>query len=382
MRNVIRTPDMSGWLGVDFFCGGGGSTTGAAMAGMRMAAGVNHWVVALATHAANHPLAHPFHENINTLDPEVLFPHVGEPLKRKKRLMAWGSPSCTGHSDARGEDRPHHDEARMTATGFQHCLEVLLPDDLVTENVEEFLDWSSLHVMAQKGWRQRLTDRITVYRGSKAPTERRAGKLFMAWKAFLEGLGYRLTVNIVNSMHFGVPQERERVIICGSLHRQPPPLLYPEAPCIVTAAEVLDFDDPAPKWTSFSKIRSAATRASIERGIKDGCGDRFIKLYYSNGSGLTGRRLDRPLPTIPAADVVALVDCTRGREPMLRVATVKELKRGMSFPDDYVVMGSTKSGRGPIVRYEDGGARSDVTAQLGNAVPPLLAKAVIEQMAA
>lgn len=379
LKLVTGFPD---WDAVDMFAGGGGSTTGAELAGLIVKVAANHWDPALATHKANHPLVEHLKEDISVMDPHKVAKFVGLPRERKRRLLGMGSPSCTGHSGARGEDRPEHDRARMTANGLLHVWELLLPDVTFTENVEEFLDWSSQTVMDQPGWRQRLTDRIIVYKGDTTPHERRAGKLFMAWKAFMEGLGYKLTVNILNAMHFDVPQDRERVVIIGSLHEQPKPVVYPKNARIITAAEVLDFEDDNAEWRPFSKIRSEATRASIMRGIRDGCGDRFIKLYYSNGSGLTGRRLDRPLPTIPAADVVALVDCKRGKEPHLRIATMKELLRGMSFADNYTVMGSKKdkkTGRVSYVPYDEGGARADCTAQIGNAVPPRMAKGIIEQ---
>lgn len=382
-RNALRrvAPD---WIGVDFFCGLGGSTTGGFRAGVEMRAGANHWPAAIASYRANHLAlgVQSFLEDMSIMDPHKLLPLVGAPRKRRRRLLAMGSPSCTGHSDARGRERPEHDKARMTATGLQHCWELLLPDMTFTENTVEFLDWSSLLVMQEEGWRQRLKDRITVYRGSNTPEERRAGKLFMAWKSFMEGLGYKLTINIVNAMYFGVAQERERVIIIGSLHEQPKPVLHPPRARIITAAEVLDFEDDSVRWTPFSKIRSEGVKASILRGIEDGCGERFLKLYYGSGSGLTGRTLDRPLPTIPGADVIGLVDCTRGPEPHVRIATLRELRKGMSFDEDYIVMGTTKKGEGPIIPYEEGGARADATAQVGNAVPPLMAQEIILQMAA
>lgn len=104
--------------------------------------------------------------------------------------------------------------------------------------------------------------------------------------------------------------------------------------------------------------RVEATRNRVARARKDGHGERFVMPYYGSGSGETGRSLDRPLGTIPAADVWAVVDGDR-----MRMLTTTELQRGMGFPVSYRVLGT----------------RADVTKQLGNAVPPPLACGVARQ---
>lgn len=90
---------------VDLFAGAGGTTTGATWAGARVLCAVNHWPTAVETHAAAHPSTEHRCEDAAILDPTTLPAH--------DLLLA--SPSCTGHTRARGKDQPHHDAARATA---------------------------------------------------------------------------------------------------------------------------------------------------------------------------------------------------------------------------------------------------------------------------
>ena len=53
----------------DLFAGGGGTSTGAALAGVDVTVAVNHWAPSLATHAANHPTTQ--HENIDISQAEA-----------------------------------------------------------------------------------------------------------------------------------------------------------------------------------------------------------------------------------------------------------------------------------------------------------------------
>jgi DNA (cytosine-5)-methyltransferase 1 len=78
---------------VDLFCGAGGSSTGLVEAGFELALGVNHWDVAVATHAANHPGAEHWCEDVDRTDMRRL-PRDAEVL--------WASPICTEGTPAGG----------------------------------------------------------------------------------------------------------------------------------------------------------------------------------------------------------------------------------------------------------------------------------------
>ena len=86
----------------DLFCGAGGSSTGAEMVpGVEVVMAVNHWRLAVATHAANHPGAAHDCADISQVDPRR-YPSTD---------LLWASPECTNHSIARGMSRRRQAEA-------------------------------------------------------------------------------------------------------------------------------------------------------------------------------------------------------------------------------------------------------------------------------
>lgn len=267
-------------VAADLFAGAGGFSCGAAAAGIDIVYAANHWELAVTVHAANHP---------NTK-------HVCQDLRQAnwKDLpyhdILLASPCCQGHSEARGKDTMAHDASRQTAWAVVDCVEVKRPKVLVVENVPEFKKW----------------------------------KLYELWRQSLETLGYHLTTNVMNAADFGVPQNRERLFIVGSLKRG----IEVKSPNHKhTAAEtILDFKNGS--WSQVTKPhRAEATLSRIKRG-RETFGDRFIIAYYGNEKG--GRSLKAPLGTITTRDRFAVVDGDR-----MRMLTVDEYKRGMGFPAGY-----------------------------------------------
>lgn len=97
-------------LYVDLFCGAGGTSTGVESAKInggqcaKVIACVNHDANAIASHAANHPDALHFTEDIRTLELSPLVSHV---QKNKKKysdalVVLWASLECTNFSKAKG----------------------------------------------------------------------------------------------------------------------------------------------------------------------------------------------------------------------------------------------------------------------------------------
>src|SRR5437868_2024853 len=63
----------------DFWCGGGGTSTGLALAAQELGlkvelTAVNHWEIAVLTHSTNHPDARHFCKAVDTLSPLDIFP--------------------------------------------------------------------------------------------------------------------------------------------------------------------------------------------------------------------------------------------------------------------------------------------------------------------
>lgn len=268
----------------DLFCGAGGWSEGARLAGLDVVACVNHWPVAVQTHQVNHPQALHVCQDAALMDPRDLPAYDG--------LLA--SPACQGHTPARGKERPHHDATRATAWCVVNVCEVTRPLWFVVENVPAFLKW-------------------TLYR---------------PWAEALRLLGYTLTEHIFDASAFGVPQERVRVYIVGS--RANATWIHAPKARPVAAESILDEDGA---WSPVDRPgRASATLRRVEAS-RQRYGSRFLLPFYS--ATRVGRPLTRPIGTVTTKDRYALVDGDR-----MRMLTVAEYRRAMGFREDYILTGS------------------------------------------
>ncbi|CAL9677562.1 hypothetical protein SUDANB95_07887 (plasmid) [Actinosynnema sp. ALI-1.44] len=215
---------------IDHFCGAGGSAQGAeAVPGIKLVHAINHWQLAVETHAANFPHADHSVTNLSTVDPRY-FPRTN---------LAWFSPECTNHSQAKGlkrqakqpdmfgETLPDEAVVRSRATMWDVVTftRVHHYEAVVVENVVDVMHWVD------------ITD-------------------FMA-AMVNEGYSYRIIY--ASSMHFPTarvlraPQSRDRVyIIFWKKGNKAPDLeLRPAAYCsgcdeVVRAMQV--FKKPGKSW--------------------------------------------------------------------------------------------------------------------------------------
>lgn len=232
------------------------------------------------------------------------------------------SPACQGHTPARGKERPHHDACRSTAWAVVSALECHKPAFGIVENVPAFTRW----------------------------------QLFPAWCSALHALGYAVAPHLVDCADLGVPQHRERVFIVLSRSRAPLHLNLLKVDH-VPASAIVDFN--AGKWSPIERNgRATATLARIINGRKQH-GDRFLSAFYGATKG--GRGLNRPIGTITTRDRWAVIDGDR-----MRMLTVPEAKRAMAFRNDYRLPANSR----------------DAMMMLGNAVPPLAARRIIEAVSA
>lgn len=284
---------------IDLYAGLGGSTEGAKQAGVDVVWAANHWPVANHTHEANHPETKHTLQDLQQADFRDIPPHT----------IGMASPACPGHSIARGKDKPHHDASRATAWAPVTCAEIHRQPCWVIENVSRFLKW----------------------------------ELYPAWEMAWSRLGYTLAPHLLDSADHGIPQNRVRVFIIATRSKSPF-ALCPIRREHVSATTILD------EGGAFSSIRSLClkSRRRIAAGRRQH-GDRFIVSYYSKGSGLGGRSVHRPLPTVTTKDRFALIEGNRSR-----FLTVNELRKAMGFPDGYIL---------PV-------QKAVAKHLLGNAVPP------------
>lgn len=185
-------------LYIDLFCGAGGTTTGveaARIGGRKIAkviACVNHDANAIASHAANHPNAMHFTEDIRTLDIRPL-KELAERYRKRypgAKLVLWASLECTNFSRAKG-GKPRDPDSRTLAEHLYRYVEMLTPDYVQIENVEEFMAWGPLNEHGR-------------------PVSRLQGCDYLRWVDNVCSYGYSYSYRIINAADHGAYTSRKR----------------------------------------------------------------------------------------------------------------------------------------------------------------------------
>lgn len=202
-------------LYIDLFCGAGGTSTGVEMATFngnkcaKVIACVNHDSNAIASHAANHPNALHFTEDIRTLKLSSLIDHTERMrlLYPDAYLVLWASLECTNFSKAKG-GLPRNADSRTLAEHLFRYIEALNPDYIQIENVEEFMSWGD---MDENGH----------------PISRDKGKSYVRWVNKVCKYGYYFDWRILNAADYGAYTSRKRFF--GQFARLGLPVAFPKA---------------------------------------------------------------------------------------------------------------------------------------------------------
>ena len=311
---------------VDLFCGAGGSSIGAQMAGAEVIASIDADPLAVATFKDNFPNAKVV---LGRLDESNGVRLLGD-LGRVDLLLA--SPECTNHSVARGA-RAIDEVSLRSGLHVLPFLRAWKPQFLVLENVSRMQRW--------EGWSTFLKE--------------------------LTSAGYHHSVLILDAQHFGVPQARRRMFLVASRRSKPPSEILATTTGPLTVIDLLDRPGThlARSITKRKRPLAEATIERIRRGREGVGGNKdFIIVYYGSDAAGGWQPLNRPLRTLTTLDRFGLVSGT-GNKTTLRMLQVSELKRAMGFPESFIL---------------DQGSRRDRVRLLGNAVCPPVMKSVIENL--
>ncbi len=298
-------------LYIDLFCGAGGTSTGVENARYvgeqcaKVIACVNHDVNAIASHAANHPEALHFTEDIRTLELSPLISHI-ERMKKiypDALVVLWASLECTNFSKAKG-GQPRDADSRTLAEHLFRYIEAIDPDYIQIENVEEFMSWGD---MDENG----------------RPISKDKGRCYEIWKRNVMRYGYDFDWRILNAADYGAYTTRKRFF--GIFAKKGMPIVFPSATHCKDGKsdmfgsmekwkpvkEVLDFSDEGESIFCRKKPLAEKTLERIYAGLIKfvaGGKDAFIVKYNSmNSNGkYQAPGIDEPCPTVATQNRLAL----------------------------------------------------------------------------
>lgn len=290
-------------LYIDLFCGAGGTSTGVERAmyeGNKCAeviACVNHDPNAIASHAANHPNALHFTEDIRTLDLTELVAHTNSKRAANPNALVvlWASLECTNFSKAKG-GQPRDADSRTLAEHLFRYIEALTPDYIYIENVEEFMCWGDLDENGK-------------------PVSRDKGRLYMRWVQTVCKYGYDFAYRLLNAANYGAYTSRTRFF--GIFAKKNLPIVFPEPTHCKNGRrdmfsslqswkpvkEVLELSNEGKSIFERDKPLADKTLERIYAGlIKFVAGGKeafLIKYNSMNQSGkYTAPSIDEPCPTV------------------------------------------------------------------------------------
>lgn len=241
---------------IDNFAGGGGASTGIALAlGRGPDLAINHDAEALAMHAANHPGTRHLREDVFAVDIAAVV--AGRPVG-----LGWFSPDCKHFSKAKG-GKPREKRIRALAWVMVKWAAIARPRVLVLENVEEFQTWGPL---AADGM----------------PCPRRRGATFRRFVARLRALGYAVEWRELRACDYGAPTIRKRLFLIARCDGCP--IVWPapthadpksktqdtkaHLPPWRTVAECIDWSLPCPSIFGRKRPLAVATLRRIARGLR------------------------------------------------------------------------------------------------------------------
>ncbi|WP_370815551.1 DNA cytosine methyltransferase [Veillonella sp.] len=337
---------------IDLFAGVGGLSLGFEMEGFDILL-ANEFDQSIATaYKENHKRTNVVVGDITSLDLSKVF---GEYVNKIDVVI--GGPPCQGFSQ-KGKRKTINDERNFLFKHYVEVVKFVKPKYFVMENVPNLLT-------AEKGF---FLNEI---------------------KGLFKGYGYSIRYGILNAADYGVPQNRRRAIIIGKYLATPPELPLPCKQKVTIWDAISDLAYLESGEGEFEQEYRNSPKSDYEKKMRKGS-----KILYNHmatkHSALALERLSLIPPNagkevLPKEHItksvysgtwsrmkqndVAVTITTRFDTPssgkfthpfLNRAITVREAARLQSFPDTFKFIGSKMS----------------QMKQVGNAVPPLLARKI------
>lgn len=303
--------------GADLFCGAGGTSNGleeaAEEAGFELhTVLVNHWRVAIETIRKNHPNAIAINSDLERVDPRVAVP------SGYLRILV-ASPECTHYSNAAG-GRPKNKQSRATPKWILKWMSLLDIEDVLLENVKEFMTWGPLHRTCICG----VGTHIEAKKHKRSchfekPIKSRKGEYFKRFIAKMRSFGYTVDWRVINCADYGDPTTRQRLFIQA---RKYSPMTWPKPTHSrtgktvfgrtkkwVTARDILDLDHKGESIFTRAARGKAPLVPNTLRRIAEGL-HRYSGLPFVIGQQSLSmpRSIDAPIPTIASSGSIHYIE--------------------------------------------------------------------------
>lgn len=341
---------------IDLFAGVGGLSLGFEMAGFKVVLANEIDKDIALSYKKNRPRVNLIVEDITKLPIEKTFANYVKSVD-----VIVGGPPCQGFSQ-KGKRKSINDKRNFLFQYFFKVVEFVRPRYFVMENVPNLLT-------TENGYFKK--------------------EIFQLFQS----IGYSLSAKILNASDYGVPQNRRRAIIIGKLHGMP--IIFPECldkkTTVWEAISDLSFLDSAegeeiqnyrsePQTPYQRMLRKNSTalwnhiatkhsQIAIERmKLIPFKGDRSSLPKEHLTKSIYSGTWSRMHPDDVSVTITTRFDTPSSGKfthPFLnRAITVREAARIQSFPDTFHFFGT----------------KTSQMKQVGNAVPPLLAKTIAEKI--
>tara|TARA_B110000902_G_scaffold7301_1_gene8681 strand:- start:190 stop:1380 length:1191 start_codon:yes stop_codon:yes gene_type:complete len=349
LKDVVKASEQEKFTVVSTFAGGGGSSTGYRLAGGKILC-VNEFVQeAINTYKENYPNTPILPDDIKKL--------TAEDFNKYGDIDIFdGSPPCSAFSVSGAMIQGGHSKGWGKTKSYS--------DGKKVENIED-LFFEFLRIAKD------LKPKVIVAENVKGLTIGEAKNYLFKIVNTFEEIGYDVSYKVLNSVHYGVGQTRQRTIFIavredvteaiGLTFMNIQSLFPQESNEVVTLEDCLtgievdrkEADTLIEKFEGTSHHETWLDMPDDPKKVETG-GD-----YHPKGHFFNMKKCSRfkPSPTITAH-----AGAMHWHEP--RTFTIKEVKRIMSLPDDFKLTGSFNK----------------QAERCGRMVPPLMMKAIAESI--
>ena len=335
---------------LDLFCGCGGLSCGFERAGYNIVLGIDNDKQALNTFELNHKGAKSICGDITAIHLD----DIDRVTTNKKIDVIIGGPPCQGMSLS--GPRKFDDPRNKLYLSYIRLVEEIKPEAFVIENVPGLVSLFGGQI------KDSILQRLTT-------------------------LGYNVTYQILSADDYGVPQSRKRVVFVGlrdNVFEYPNKFSY-KVSCEMALSDLPplidelgtdkqsyisepqnDYQIIMRENSEFVRNHIAATHSekvkTIISMVPDGGNYKDLPEPYRSSRNFhvawTRFNSQKPAPTIDTGHRHHF------HYKYNRVPTVRECARLQSFPDDFIFYGN----------------KTQQFRQVGNAVPPLMAQAIANQL--